>query len=72
MKRKILIGAFALVTALAATFAFESFSGQNEAKAICVAFVNGGGANSGCCIGGHCIVADSGNKCSVELSHRLE
>jgi hypothetical protein len=33
MKRKLLIGAFALVTALAATFAFESFSGQNEAKA---------------------------------------
>jgi uncharacterized membrane protein len=33
MKRKLLIGAFALVTALAATFAFESISGQNQVKA---------------------------------------
>ena len=33
MKKKILIGAFALVSILAGTFAVESFTGSNEAQA---------------------------------------
>jgi len=72
MKKKILIGAFALVSLLGGTFAYETFSGQKEAEALCV----NGDTNNGICISGdagvNCYpISDSYGNCSTSLSGKV-
>ncbi len=68
MKKKILIGAFALVSLLGGTFAYETFSGQKEAAADCRrAFSN----NDGICVADMCTAGYDASRCNIGKSNQI-
>ena len=65
MKKKIIIGAVALMGVFGGLTAWQSLSGQNEAKARCKGFFRA----DGICVARTCTAGYGGWRCNISLSH---